>query len=312
MNDHLKIWANGQLINWNDANVHISTHALHYGSSVFEGIRAYHTPDGPAVLGLQQHTRRLFQSAKIFRMKMPYTEEAINEAILETIAANNLPAAYIRPLAFRGAGPLGVYAKQNPIDVYIMTLEWGRYLGEEALEQGVDVQISSWRRMAPNTHPAMGKIGGNYVNSQLVVMEAKRQGYTEGIALDVNGHVSEGSGENIFVIYDGIVYTPALTNSILSGITRSFVMQLIGDHGYPIKEQPIPREFLYLADEVFFTGTAAEITPIRTIDGLTIGAGKRGPITEALQEDFFNIVEGRTADRHGWLTLVPQPVAVPA
>lgn len=302
-----KIWYDGKLVPWNEATVHVSAHALHYGSSIFEGIRAYATPDGPAVLGLREHTRRFFQSAKLFKMPLAYQEGQIHEAILQTLRVNGHPSAYIRPLAIRGAGPLGVYGVNNPINVIIMTLEWGAYLGAEAVEVGVDVMVSSWRRMAPDTHPAMGKIGGNYVNSQFIVMEARERGFMEGIALDIHGQVSEGSGENIFLILDGTVYTPPLASSILSGVTRRFVMQLIEDHGYALREQTIPREMLYLADELFFTGTAAEVTPIRSVDGYPIGNGRRGPITELLQQDFFSIIKGQSEDRHDWLTLVNQP-----
>lgn len=308
--DH-KIWFDGQLVAWEDANVHVTAHALHYGSSIFEGIRAYETPDGPAVLGLERHTRRFFDSAKIFRMELPFDPQTVSGAILETLRVNGHPSAYIRPLAIRGAGPLGVDGRRNAVNVIIITLEWGAYLGEEALEQGVDVCVSSWRRMAPDTHPAMGKIGGNYVNSQLVVMEARERGYTEGIALDVSGLVSEGSGENLFLIKEQTIYTPPVASSILAGITRGFVLELIEDHGFTLREQNIPREMLYVADELFFTGTAAEVTPIRSVDGYQIGAGRRGPMTEAIQSDFFDIVNGRREDRHQWLTHVhtqaPQP-----
>jgi branched-chain amino acid aminotransferase len=299
-----KIWADGELVDWDDATVHVSAHALHYGSSIFEGIRAYGTPQGLAVLGLPQHTRRFAQSARIFKMELPFSEEEINNAILETLRVNDHPAAYIRPLAIRGAGPLGVDGRKNPVNVFIMTMEWGDYLGEGAVTQGVDVMVSSWRRIAPDTHPGLAKIGGNYVNSQLIVMEARELGFVEGIALDINGLVSEGSGENLFLVLDGIIYTPPLASSILSGITRRFVMQLIEDHGYEVRRQSFPREMLYVADELFFTGTAVEVTPIRSVDGYQIGKGSRGPITEAIQRDFFAIARGETEDRHGWLTHV--------
>lgn len=304
MTTEQKVWYDGKLIPWDNATIHVSAHALHYGSCVYEGIRAYATVNGPAVLGLAEHTRRLAQSAKIFKINLGYSEEAINEAILETLRVNELPSAYIRPLAIRGVGTLSVNGSSNPIHLIILTLNWGAYLGEEAIEQGVDVMVSSWRRMAPSTLPAMGKISGNYVNSQLIVMEAQERGFAEGIALDTNGLVSEGSGENIFLVLDRVVYTPPLSSSILSGITRRFVMTLIADQGYELREQTIPREMLYVADELFFTGTAAEITPIRSVDGYTIGRGGRGPITEALQQDFFAIVKGHAPDRHGWLTPV--------
>jgi branched-chain amino acid aminotransferase len=302
------IWADGNLIPWENATVHVTAHALHYGSSVFEGVRAYATPDGPAVLGLKEHTRRFFQSAKMFRMDLGFSEDEINQATLDTVRANELPAAYIRPLAIRGAGPLGVWGLNCPINVYIMAMKWGSYLGDGSLENGVDVMVSTWRRMAPDTHPAMGKIGGNYVNSQFIVMEARDNGKMEGIALDVNGLVSEGSGENLFLVLDRTIYTPSLANSILSGVTRRFVMQLIEEKGYKVKEQPIPREMLYIADELFFTGTAVEVTPIRSVDGYQIGIGKRGPITEDLQSSFFNIVQGRAEDKYGWLSHVYEKV----
>lgn len=299
------IWMDGELIAWEDATVHVMSHALHYGSSVFEGIRAYATDNkGLAVLALDEHVRRLFTSSKIARLDIDYTETDIKAAILETLRANGQESAYIRPLIFRGMKKLGVDGRQCPVHVMIATIEWGRYLGPEAIEQGVDVCVSSWRRMAPDTFPAMAKIGGQYINSQYIAMEAHDLGFAEGIALDIDGYVSEGSGENIFVIVDGVINTPPLGNSILKGITRQMVLQLIEDHGYDLSEQRIPREMLYAADEIFFTGTAAEVTPVRSVDGYTIGSGSRGPITETIQQDFFSIVEGRSEDRHGWLTPV--------
>lgn len=298
------IWFNGEFVPWDEAKVHVLSHVLHYGSSVFEGIRAYKTEHGPAVLGLMPHIDRLFFSAKVIRMEIPYSKQEIAEAIKATIRRNRHEACYIRPLVFRGYDTLGVFPLNCPVETVIATWEWGAYLGAGALEQGVDVGVSSWRRMAPDTLMAMAKIGGQYVNSQLVVMEARARGLAEGIVLDVYGYVSEGSGENIFVVYDGVIYTPPLSASILGGITRRIVLQLAEDLGYPVREQNIPREMLYAADEVFFTGTAAEITPIRTIDGLPVGAGGRGPITKQLQDEFFAIIEGRKPDRHGWLTPV--------
>jgi branched-chain amino acid aminotransferase len=298
------IWMDGELIPWEQATVHVATHALHYGSSVFEGIRAYATEKGPAIFCLDPHVDRLFNSAKVYRMELPYTREEIVRAISDTIKVNGHQACYIRPLAFRGVNTLGVNPQTCPVQVVIITMEWGAYLGPEAIEQGVDVGVSSWGRMAPNTFPAAAKIGEQYVNSQLIVMEAARHGYVEGIALDASGFVSEGSGENIFVVTNGRILTPPLSSSILQGITRQCVMTLANDLGYPVREERIPRELLYMADEVFFTGTAAEITPIRSIDGITIGIGRRGPITAALQNEFFGITGGKLADRHGWLTLV--------
>ncbi|PWH17135.1 MAG: branched chain amino acid aminotransferase [Ardenticatenia bacterium] len=298
------IWFNGEFVPWDEAKVHVLSHVLHYGSSVFEGIRAYKTERGPAVLGLMPHVDRLFFSAKVIRMEIPYSKQEIAQAIKATIRRNRHEACYIRPLVFRGYDSLGVFPLNCPVETVIATWEWGAYLGAGALEQGVDVGVSSWRRMAPDTLMAMAKIGGQYVNSQLVVMEARARGLAEGIVLDIYGYVSEGSGENIFVVHDGVIYTPPLSASILGGITRRIVLQLAEDLGYPVREQNIPREMLYAADEVFFTGTAAEITPIRTIDGLPVGAGGRGPITKQLQDEFFAIIEGRKPDRHGWLTPV--------
>jgi branched-chain amino acid aminotransferase len=298
------IWFNGRLIPWDEAQVHVAAHVMHYGSSVFEGIRAYATGDGPAIFCLDPHVDRLFNSAKIYRMEIPYTKEEIRQAILDTVKANKHTACYIRPLVYRGFGSLGVNPLASPVEATIITMEWGRYLGAEAIEQGVDVGVSSWRRMAPGTFPAAAKIGGQYINSQLIAMEATEHGYVEGIALDINGFVSEGSGENIFVVSDGAIITPPLASSILQGVTRRCVITLAEDLDYPLREELIPREFLYMADEVFFSGTAAEITPIRSIDGITIGAGRRGPVTESLQTEFFGITSGQIPDRHGWLTPV--------
>lgn len=298
------IWFNGEFVPWDDAKVHVLSHVLHYGSSAFEGLRAYQTPHGPAVLGLKPHVKRLFNTCKIMNMPVPFNQEKIGQAILETVARNKHNACYIRPLVFRGYEMLGVDPRQCPVEVVIATWEWGAYLGADALEKGVDVAVSSWRRMAPDTHPAMAKTGGNYINSQMVVMEARRHGYVEGIVLDVQGYVSEGSGENIFVIMDGKIYTPPVGNSILTGITRAFAITLAEEKGYRVLEQQIPREMLYIADELFFTGTAAEITPIRSVDGIEIGSGSRGPITTEIQSDFFAILSGEVEDRHGWLTPV--------
>jgi branched-chain amino acid aminotransferase len=299
-----KIWFNGEFVPWDGAQIHVMSHALHYGSSVFEGIRAYKTATGPAVWLFDGHLRRLFDSAKIYRMEIPYSFDKVKEAILETIRVNKHEACYIRPLVFRGYGEIGVDPRGCPVNVIIATIEWGRYLGPEAIEQGVDVCTSSWRRMAPDTFPALAKSGANYANSQLIKLEALENGYTEGIALDVAGYVSEGSGENLFIVRDGAVITPPLAYSVLGGLTRGAVITLAKDLGIPVQEQAIPRELLYIADEVFFTGTAAEITPIRSIDRVTVGAGRRGPITERLQVEFFGITEGEIPDRHGWLTPV--------
>jgi len=299
------VWHNGEFIKYEDATVHVSAHALHYGSSVFEGIRAYATPEGPAVFRLEPHTTRLMNGARIMRMDHNLTADDMNKAIIDLIAKNGHEACYIRPIIFRGAGALGVDGRnRTSVEAYIMTMEWGAYLGQEAIEQGVDVIVSSWRRMAPDTHPAMVKAGGNYVNSQFVTMEAHDGDFTEGIALDVNGYVSEGAGENIFVIQDNVVYTPGAWSSILMGITRDSILTLLTDMGYEIRFQPVAREMLYMADEIFFTGTAAEVTPIRSIDRLPIGKGSRGPITERVQQEFFDITSGKKPDRYGWLTHV--------
>jgi branched-chain amino acid aminotransferase len=300
------IWKNGEFIKWQDATVHVTAHALHYGSSVFEGIRAYATPDGPAVFRLQPHTRRLVNGCKIARIDLPYTAEELDEAIIEIVRRNAHEACYIRPLAFRGAGGLGLEGRKSPTEVIVLTLEWGRYLGSEAIDNGVNVQVSSWRRIAPDTFASLAKIGGQYVNSQFVSMEARDNGFSEGIALDVNGYVSEGAGENIFVVLDGIVYTPGAWSSILMGITRDTVLTLLVDLGYEVRYEPIARDMLYLADEIFFTGTAAEITPIRSVDRIIVGEGKPGPITKAVQSEFFGITSGEKPDRHNWLTVVRQ------
>ncbi len=299
-----KVWFDGRLIPWDEATVHVSAHVLHYGSSVFEGIRAYATPRGPAVFCLDEHVERLFNSCKVFRIEIPYTQDEIKTAILDTIRANGHKSCYIRPLVFRGTGALGVEPRKCKVGVAILTMEWGAYLGPEAIEQGVDVGVSTWRRMAPDTFPAMAKIGGQYVNSQFAKMEAHDRGFAEGIVLDINGYVSEGSGENLFLVSRGVIYTPPLWASILEGITRRCTIQLADDLGYEVREQMIAREWLYIADELFFTGTAAEITPIRSVDGIKIGAGRRGPITEKLQQTFFGITSGKLPDRHGWLTPV--------
>lgn len=295
------IWFNGELVEWDKATIHVMSHVVHYGTSFFEGIRCYETPQGPAIFRLTPHMQRLIDSAKIYRTTIPYTLDQLVAAVKETVRANRLCAGYIRPVVFRGYGEIGVNPQNNPVEVAIATIEWGKYLGAEAMEQGVDVCISSWNRFAPNTMPALAKAGGNYMNSQLIKMEALANGYAEGIALDADGHVSEGSGENLFLVRNGVVYTPPLTSSILSGITRDTVMTLLREMGIEVREQVLPREMLYLADELFFTGTAAEVTPIRSVDRITVGAGRRGPITAAVQEAFFGIVQGERPDRYGWL-----------
>ena len=299
-----KIWFNGQLVDWDDAKIHVLSHVVHYGSSVFEGIRCYETAKGSAVFRLDEHVNRLFDSAKIYRMEIPYTHEQIKEAILETIRVNQLSACYIRPVVFRGYENLGVDPMGCPVDIVIAVWEWGEYLGEAALKNGVSVCTSSWNRMAPNTFPALAKAGGNYLNSQLVRIEANANGYDEGIVLGTDGLVSEGSGENIFVIKNGSIYTPESCFAILPGITRHTAITLIRDLGMRVEQRGIPREFLYIADEVFFTGTAAEITPIRAVDQVQIGCGQCGPITAQIQDAFFAVVRVEAEDRHGWLTFV--------
>ncbi len=298
------IWFNGEMVPWEKATVHVMTHALHYGSSVFEGIRAYETPRGAAIFRLREHIRRLFDSCRIYRMEPPFTPDQIFEACRAVVRENGLTNAYIRPLIWRGYGEMGLNPLRSPVEAMVAAMEWGAYLGAEGLENGVDVHVSSWQRVAPNTLPAMAKAGGNYLSSQLIVMEAARNGYAEGIALDVHGWLSEGSGENLFLVRDGIIYTPPVTAALLPGITRDAVMTLARQLGYEVREQNLPREMLYLADELFFTGTAAEVTPIRSVDKLPVGNGKRGPITTAIQKAFFGLFSGETEDRWGWLTLV--------
>ncbi len=298
------IWCNGENVPWDQAKIHVLSHVIHYGSSVFEGIRCYDTKRGPAVFRLEDHINRLYDSAKIYRMEIPYSPEEFMEAVLATIRANDLKACYIRPIVYRGYGSLGVDPMPCPVDSVIAVWEWGEYLGAEALEKGVSVGTSSWNRMAPNTMPFLAKAGGNYLNSQLVRIEANQNGFDEGIVLGVDGLVSEGSGENIFVIKNEQIYTPASHYGILPGITRHTAITLSRDLGMRVEQRGIPREFLYIADEVFFSGTAAEISPITAIDHVQIGNGHRGPITTKIQELFFEIVNGEVEDPHGWLTSV--------
>jgi branched-chain amino acid aminotransferase len=299
-----KIWMNGQLINWDDAKIHVLSHVIHYGSALFEGARCYNTPKGPAIFRLKEHTDRLFNSCKIYRMEVPFTKDQVNQAIIDLIKINKLKECYIRPIVYRGYSNLGVDPTGVPIDVSIAVWPWGKYLGPEALEEGVEVGVSSWRRNAPGTMPDMAKASANYMNSQLIRLEARAHGYVEGIALDVYGHVSEGSGENIFLVRDGKLITPPYGSSILPGITRRTVIRLALDMGMTVIEELIPREALYIADEVFFTGSAAEITPIKKIDSITIGAGRRGPVTEKMQKAFFAIFEHPENDKYNWLTFV--------
>ncbi len=307
-----KIWMNGQFVAWDDAKVHVLSHVLHYGSSVFEGIRCYHTKQGPAIFRLGEHIERLAYSTKIYRMKVPFTSEQIERACIETVAVNQLQECYIRPLVYRGYSHVGVNPIGTPIDVMVAAYPWGKYLGDDALHKGVSVKIGTWARMAPNTLPAMAKAGGNYLNSQLLKLEAVEDGYAEAIALDVHGYVSEGSGENLFLVVKGELVTPPMHNSILAGITRASVLQLARELGYNVREMVIPRELLYVADEAFFTGTAVEVTPISAVDRLPVGTGDVGPVTKAIQQAFFGIVKGDLPDRHGWLTKVPRSVAAAA
>ncbi len=305
------IWFDGKFVRWEDATVHISAHALHYGTSVFEGMRMYETAQGSALFRLDPHARRLMNSAKMIRMEVPYSFDELRQAMIDTVERNGQPSCYVRPVIFRGSEAFGVDGRKCPVQVAIMSLAWGRYLGAEAIEQGVDVHVSSWRRMAPGTSMAMGKIGGQYVNSQFAAMEAHDGGFNEAIVLDVSGNVSEGSGENIFVMLNGVVYTPPTASSILSGITRDCALTILKDLGYEIREQAFTRDLLYIADEIFFTGTAAEVTPIRSVDRMKIGIGSRGPITKAVQDVFFGITSGKLEDKWGWLTPVnvQQPVS---
>ena len=300
------IWFNGKLVPWEKATVHVLAHALHYGSSVFEGVRAYETPRGVAVFRLREHTRRLFDSAKIYRITIPFSVEQMNEACRQVLAVNELRrGAYIRPVAFRGYGEIGVAPKiEPPTEVAVAAWEWGKYLGHESEEAGVDACVSTWQRVAPNTLPAMAKAAGNYLSSQLISLEAKRLGFAEGIGLAPDGTVSEGAGENLFAVRDGVLLTPSFAHSVLGGITRDSIITLARGMGLTVQETSIPRELLYLADELFFTGTAAEVTPIRSVDRIQIGSGRRGPITERLQKAFFGLFTGQTEDKFGWLDYV--------
>jgi len=306
-----KVWMDGKIVDWADANIHIGTHIVHYGSGVFEGARCYKTPKGSAFFRLHEHMRRLYDSAKIYRMEYSLDLPAMTQAVIDTVVANGLEACYIRPLIYRGYHTLGVNPLPCPVDAAILIWEWGAYLGPEALEKGVDVRVSSWTRSAPNTFPTMAKSVANYANSSLIKMEAVLEGYSEGIALDPDGHLSEGSGQNLFLVRDQVLYTPPLAASVLPGITRDTMITLAKDKGLEVREQNIPREMVYISDEVFFCGTAAEVTPIRSIDKIQIGAGRRGPITAMLQAAFFDYINGVLPDTHNWLTPVTIPKAVP-
>jgi branched-chain amino acid aminotransferase len=304
-----KVWHNGEFIPWESATIHVGSHVLSYASCVFEGIRCYETPQGPAIFRLKEHTDRLFDSCRVYRMEPEYTHQQIQDAIVDLVRVNQAEACYIRPVVFRGYGGLGVNPLSNPIEVYLFCWRWGQYMGHGSLDEGVDVCISSWRRMAPDTFPAMAKAAANYMNSQLIKMEAVVNGYAEGIALDAAGNVSEASGANLFVVRDGRLITPPLASAVLPGITRHSILTIAEEMGYSVSEQLVPREMLYIAEEVFFTGTAAELTPIRSIDRIPVGTGKPGPISRKLQQRFLDIAHGRVEDSHGWLTWCQQPVS---
>jgi branched-chain amino acid aminotransferase len=308
-----KIWHNGKLIPWDSAQIHVMSHVVHYGSSVFEGVRCYAPPSGPAIFRAKEHMQRLLDSAKIYRIDVDYSVEELIAGMSDLVKNNGVWPCYIRPIVLRGYGEAGVSPLNSPTEVYICNYPWGKYLGTDSTT-GADVCVSSWTRIAPNTLPAMAKSAANYMNSQLIKMEAIINGYVEGIALDANGYVSEGSGENVFVVRNGVLNTAPLGNSVLPGITRESVLQIARDLGIPVTEQGIPRELLYIADEVFFTGTAAEVTPIRSVDKISVGNGTVGPITKAIQKEFYAIVNGEKPDKYRWLTPVPvgskQPVGV--
>ncbi len=304
-----KIWRDGQFVNWNDCTIHVMSHVVHYGSSVFEGLRCYETPAGGAIFRLQDHMRRLLDSAKIYRMPVKYSIETLAQACVDTVGANELRHCYLRPVMVRTGQQMGFMTADVPVETFIIAWKWGTFLGHDAVTNGADVCVSTWRRAAPDTFPTMAKAGGNYLSAQLSKGEAKMNGYAEGIMLDSFGHISEGSGENLFVVRDDVLYTSPISAGILHGITRDSVIRLARDMGYEVKEQLMPREMLYIADELFFTGTAAEITPIRSVDRLPVGDGVPGPVFTAVQERFMDIAKGRTEDPHGWLTPIPQVVA---
>jgi branched-chain amino acid aminotransferase len=305
-----KIWHNGKLILWDDAKLHVMSHVVNYGSSVFEGVRCYSLPSGPAIFRAPEHAQRLLDSAKVYRIDVDFSREDIIQAMCDVVANNGIWPCYLRPIILRGYGEAGVNPFNSPTEVYVCNYPWGKYLGSDA-DQGCDVCVSSWTRLAPNTLPTMAKAGANYMNSQLIKMEAIINGYAEGIALDANGYVSEGSGENLFIVRNGVLQTAPLGNSVLPGITRDSILTIAKDLGLPVIEQMIPREMLYLADEAFFTGTAAEVTPIRSVDKISVGKGVTGPITKAVQKEFYAVVRGEKADRHNWLTPVKVKVKQP-
>ncbi|HXM98628.1 MAG TPA: branched-chain amino acid transaminase [Candidatus Dormibacteraeota bacterium] len=304
-----KIWHNGKWIQWDDAKLHVLSHVVSYGSAVFEGIRCYETKQGPAIFRLREHMQRLINSGKIYRMDLPFSVEDFSNAACELVRLNNVKSCYVKPMVMRGYGEVGVNPLNSPIEIYMACWAWGAYLGPEALTKGVEIGVSSWTRIAPNTLPAMSKAAANYMNSQLIRMEAHFNGYAEGIALDTGGHVSEGSGMNVFLVHDGVLYTPPLATSILPGITRDTIVKIAEDLNITVKEHVIPREMLYIVDELFFVGTAVEVTPIRSVDHIQIGKGVAGPVTRKIQEEFFGITSGTKPDRHNWLTPVNAPVA---
>jgi branched-chain amino acid aminotransferase len=303
-----RIWRDGTFVEWDDATIHVMSHVVHYGSSVFEGIRCYETPSGPAIFRLPEHMRRFADSCRIYRMPLEHTQETLAQACIDTVSENGLPHCYLRPVAVRTGQHMGVFPANAPLEVFIIPWQWGAYLGQAGLSEGVDVCVSSWRRAAPDTYPSLAKAGGNYLNSQLSLMEARINNYSEGIMLDSFGFVSEGSGENIFVVRDGKIFTSTIASAILGGITRDSVLTIARDLGIQVVEQVIPREMLYIADELFFTGTAVEITPIRSVDRIPIGTGKPGPVSLAIQKEYMGIAKGTIPDRHGWLTHVPSEV----
>ncbi len=301
-----RVWRDGEFVKWEDATIHVMSHALHYGAGMFEGIRCYETPSGPAVFRLPDHIRRLVEGCRLYRVPLGYSAEHLVQATVDTVAANELRQCYLRPLVIRTGEQMGINPIGVKVETFIIAWNWGAYLGKDALETGVDVCVSSWRRAAPDTVPMMAKASGNYQQSQLAKLEAKMNKYAEGIMLDVHGYVAEGSGENLFLVRDGVIYTSPIASAILGGITRNSVMTIARDLGYDVREQVLPREMLYMSDEIFFTGTAVEVTPIRSVDQIPVGAGKPGPITRAIQEQYMGIVQGRLPDRHGWLTMVPE------
>ena len=300
------IWHDGKFVKWADAQVHVLSHSMQFGSAVFEGIRCYDTPNGPAVFRLREHLKRFMNSCKIYRMDMAYSHEELVNASIEMLAKNAVPSCYLRPMAIRGYGAAGMVPFDSPVEVYLPCWPWGAYLGDGALENGVDACVSTWARVAPNTIPAAAKIAGNYLSGQLVKMEALANGYDEGIALSPGGTISEGSGQNVFLVADDVLYTPPIDGTMLTGITRDTIITLARDANIPVVEKTLPREMLYTADEVFMTGTASEVTPVRSVDKLKVGTGKVGPITRTIQSEYLDIVKGNKPDRHGWLTMVPK------